>query len=326
MKIRKPLVILGVLIAVLSAYLLLKQNDRSLYELPAFVPIEAMDITRIEIKTPDQQIPLYLKDSGWVVGQDKFAADEKRLQQMLDTIANLTITTLIAESKNYQRYGLDNENRIAITAWSGDQRLRNFEVGENASSSRHTFVRLAEDHRVFHARGDVRQPFEVTLDDVRDKTVLNFDGNQIHTIRIQKENQTVAFVKATGSGLTGQDSTASTEGAAAPTVTWKTDQGKSVQSRILDKLVEQLAQLTCKQFVYDHSRADFKNPLFTLTLEGTEVYTLAIFNRLEKGGALYPAISSHSDYPFLLPRWQVNQIMLNPDDISASDEIHQRQG
>jgi hypothetical protein len=321
MKIRKGYIIPGVLIVVLTGYLFLKNNDRSLYELPVLAPIETSLITRIEIETPDKQILLSRKGSGWVVGQNAYTTDEKRLQKITDMIVNLTITTLIAESRNYARYELDKEHRIAITAWNGDQRLREFEVGKRASSSRHTFVRLAQDHRVFHARGDIRHQFEISMDDVRDKTVLSFDGSQIHTIRIRKGDRTGVYVKAAGS-----DPATPTGDADEPAKPWKTEQEAPVQDRVLDTLVDQISRLTCRQFVYGHSRSDFKDPLFTLTLEGNEVYTLTIFERLTKGGADYPAISSQTDDPFLLPKWQANRFMLNPDDIPLADESHQQQG
>ena len=183
MKLRKEYVILGILIVVLSAYVLLRKSDRSFYELPVLQPVKTSDITRVTIDTPKENISLYRKGGKWVVGEQAFAADENQIKQATEIIGNLILTTLASESKNYERYELDDDHKITVKAWSEDALVRDFEVGKSAPSFRHTFVKLAGDHRVYHARENFRRVFEKTLDDLRDKTVLSFDKNQINRIR-----------------------------------------------------------------------------------------------------------------------------------------------
>lgn len=327
MTFRKEHAILGILIVVLSVYLLLRESDRNLYDLPVVPPIEAADITRIEIDTPDAHIALFRKDSKWVVGKEDYPADEDKIKQLGDIIGKLTLTTLVAESKNYERYGLDPEHKITVAAWRKDLPVRNFDVGKQAPSSRHTFVRLAGDHRVFHGQGSFSQPLNVTLDDLRDKSVLRFDRSRIHTIYITKGDRSVSIVKEPSPATANRPSETPDKTTSPTGPTWKTDQGIGVQDRRLDMLLDELAQLTCRQFIYDRVKGDFDNALFTVTLEGTEVFTLAIFERLAEGSSDYPAVSSHSGYPFLLPTWQADRIMMDPDDIlSPQNEDPRRQG
>ncbi len=44
-------------------------------------------------------------------------------------------------------------------------------------------------------------------------------------------------------------------------------------------------------------------------MKGHKVYRLSIFEKKEKDGKEYPAVSSQNEYPFLLPAWRVDKIM-----------------
>ena len=106
---------------------------------------------------------------------------------MLDNIEKLTLTALVSESKNYNRYDLSGEAKINVKAWQGDSLKRDIDVGKTASSFRHTFVKTAGDDRVFHARGNFRNTFDTTVDDLRDKTILTYTPSDIQQIQITQE-------------------------------------------------------------------------------------------------------------------------------------------
>ena len=53
MKIKKEYVILVVIIVALSLYLILRDRDRTHYQLPTVSKIAGKDISKIEILTPD---------------------------------------------------------------------------------------------------------------------------------------------------------------------------------------------------------------------------------------------------------------------------------
>ena len=60
---------------------------------------------------------------------------------MLSAIENLTLTALVSESKNYNLYDLNEEKRINVKAWQGENLKRDVDLGKTASSFRHTFVK-----------------------------------------------------------------------------------------------------------------------------------------------------------------------------------------
>jgi hypothetical protein len=315
MKLRKEYVILGALIVALSLYIFLRKGDRSRYELPVLPPIKTADITRIEIDTPSEQIELLRKSGSWVVGEKAYPADEDQVRKIADLIGKLTLTALISDSKNYARYELDEDRRISVKAWNNDQLVRSFDIGKTAPSFRHTFVRIEGDPRVYHGRENFHNLFAKNVDDLRDKRVLSFDQSQIGRIHLEGEEGAVTLVKAPGAAGGETDAPVPTAEKSSRSGVWQDSQGKTVDGEKLEQALKELAQLKCKAFIYGRSSADLGAPIYTVSLEGSETYTLSIFERLETDADDYPAVSSQNDDPFLVQSWRAERIMLDPADV-----------
>ena len=114
MKIRKEAIILGVVIVVLSLYLIFNKSDRSLYELPELKPILSSKISKMTLDSSEGSIVFIRKAGGWVINEEAYPGDETNIKRVADIVADLTLTTLISESKNYGRYDLGPENAITI--------------------------------------------------------------------------------------------------------------------------------------------------------------------------------------------------------------------
>ena len=249
MKIKKEYIILVAVIVALSLYLMLRRTDRSLYELPKLAAVKAADISKIEIGTSKGILVLVKKADGWVVGDHQYRAAADKVRSMTDILGKLTLTTLISESKNYQRYGLDKDKKIAVKAWTGEKLSREFDLGKATSPSRHTFVKIAGNHRVYHARQNFRRQFDLTLDDLRDKTVFTAETEKITRITLAKGDVTAVFEKETAKSQTGGNKTDGQEASAPETVVWENTAGKVANTGKIDKLLSSLKKLECESFV-----------------------------------------------------------------------------
>jgi hypothetical protein len=316
MRIKKEYIILIGIIAALSMYLILRNPDRNHYQLPKIPEIAKTDISKIEISSQDTTLSLSKKDKQWHLEPEGYMADTNSVKNMLDIIEKLTVTALVSESKNYSRYNLDNRNKIAVKAWTGDRLMRDFEVGKAAASYRHTFVKLAGDDRVYHARENFRDRFGQTVDKLRDKSVLSFEQNDIGEIYIIKGEQETSFVRTEAPVEVSAGQEAGAEPAPSkPESQWKTPDGKEGDDTQLGRLLTALSSLRCEKYLDDLKKEDFSNPICILHLKGTEEYTLSIFPKTSEDAKNYPAISSANDYPFLLPEWQADQLMKEPAEM-----------
>ena len=322
MKLKKEYGILIAVILALLLYLILRNPDRTHYTLPKIPEVSKTEISKIEISKGDTPIVLNKKDNRWYIPPREFQADTNKVKNMIDTIEKLTLTALVSESKNYDRYDLTDDKKITVRAWSGDKLSREFEVGKPATSYRHTFVKLPGDDRVFHARENFRSRFDQTVDTLRDKTVLSFDKTDIQEIRITKGDQSMTFARAQ---IPAKVNTTKETQAESPFPTktasvWQNDVGKNGDESKLNSLLSALSNLSCEKYIDGKKKEDFTDPIYTVQLKGAQSYSLSLFAKKENDTKGYPAISSESNYPFLLRESQGDSIMKKPDELLKKAE------
>jgi len=196
MKLKKEYIILAALIVGLSLYLILHDRDRTRYDLPVLQEVPASEITKIEISRPGgSALTLERREDRWVILPEAYAAETGKVSAMLESLGKITLTDLVSETRSYERYGLGKDERIGVKAWSGEKLKREFDVGKAASSFQHTFVRVAGDDRVFHARENLKSRFDQTTDALRDKTVLKFDPSEVESIELSDGKKTLSLVR-----------------------------------------------------------------------------------------------------------------------------------
>ena len=313
MKIKKEYFILAIVMVSLILYLMLRESDRTHYRLPAVPGIDGKRITKIEIFTPDESIALSKKDDKWFIAPKAYLADSSKVQSMLNVIESLTVTAMVSSSKNYDRYDLSDDRKISIKAWGGNSIDREFDIGKSASTFQHTHVRLPEDPNVYHAKGNFRFTFDNKSENLRDLTVLSFDTEDIREIHIGLDNKTIQVsrtevpVEIEKPQTTQTKDTDTTHPHETKSV-WQTAEGKNVDDSKVKQVVAYLSELDCERYVEGKTKEAFQDPIYSITMQGAEEYTLLIFTPTEGEEKSHPAASSQNDYPFILSDFKVNNI------------------
>ena len=314
MNIRKEFIILAVIVAALSGYLVWQRQKPTAYRLPALSQVDRSDITRIRIARPGTA-PVELKriDETWRVGEALFNADGDKVNGMLETVATLNLTALVSEAGQYARYQLDEAQRIRVQAWAGDRLQRDFAIGKTAPTYRHTFVTLAGDEKVYHAREDFRGRFDRDLDQLRDKRVMSFDGDDIQAVILTKgKAKPVTFTR-----VDHQQPPEKAEESDQPkpeASRWQGGKGAPLDGQTLDNFVSSLATLECERYLYDRTKADLEGgkPDYIIELTGKreQPYRLLLFAPLEAEGAdrPRPGVSSESDEAFVVSAFHSREL------------------
>jgi len=323
MKIKKEYIILVLVIVVLSVYLYQRSADRTQYELPEISPVNEKELTKLEITKGETILVLNKKDDKWYIAPAEYPTDANRVKDMLDAIKNFSLTALVSESKNYNLYELDPEQKISVKASQGDQLKLEIDVGKTASSFRHTFVRPSGEDRVFHARGNLKNAFDVTVDSLRDKSVLSLKPEEIQEFKIAKAQESLAFTRTqVPVEVTTQDDTKTTAAETpAPKAAWQAANDQPVNESALNQWLNTLSNLRCEKFIDDRKKEDLTSPLYTIELKGGQTYQLSIFPKIAENDLNYPAISSGNDYPFELTTSQAERIMKEPNDLLQAPKV-----
>lgn len=316
MNVKKEYLILVVLILGLSLYLALYKRDKSHYRLPEFSKVVKKEISKVEISKQDATIVLNKRDNGWQIVPQGYPADASQVESMLDVLEKLSLTALVSESKNYERYNLGEENKVIVKAWSGDTLSREFEIGKAATTFQHTFVKLSDDHRVYQARGKFRSKFDLNVDNLRDKIVLAFDARDIQEIRLGEKEQSIVFTRKQISNeiTSSEEEKAQSSQGSTEEATWESDDGKRGNESQLNRILTTLSKLRCEKYLDDRKKEDLSDPIYVIELKGIKEYSLSVFAKIDESSKNYPATSSTNDYPFLLPSLQVNDIIQNPEE------------
>jgi hypothetical protein len=322
MRIKKEYLVLVAVIIALSLYLILRNPDRTHYQLPQIPDVSRMDITKIEISKKDSSIELKLKDDIWRIVPQGYPASADKIREWLDIMDKLRLTALVSDSKAYTRYDLNPDKKITVKAWTGDTLGWELDVGKATPSYKQTFVRLAGDHRVYQALGNLRPQFDVTVDRLRDKIVLSLEPKEIEEIEIAKAQQSLILYRkqVPVEDTASQEADAQAQTPPASQTIWQSADGKAADEVRMNGLLNSVSNLRCQKYIDDRTKEDFKDPIYTLRLRGTKEYTLSIFAKTDEKAKDYPAISSESDYAFMLPLWLANKIVVTPEELFKRPE------
>jgi hypothetical protein len=184
---------------------------------------------------------------------------------------------------------------------------------------------MAGDERVYHARGNFRNNFDISADDLRDKEVLAMNSAAIQHIVVTRDQQSLTLNKtpAPDSGKVLEDSKTEHPPQAAPESgppMWQSADGRPVDEGVVNQILSTVSSLRCEKFISDRQKNDFTSPLLTLQLKGPQVYSLSIFAKTAEEDTAYPAVSSGSDYPFLLAGGQADRLMKDPIKVAKPPE------
>ena len=322
MKIKKEYFILAGVMVALILYLVLHRSNRTHYRLPDITKVSGKQISKLEVGKADKILVLNKKDNTWHIGDKGYPADSAKIKKMLDVIEELTLTALVSESKNYVRYDLTHDKKIAVKAWQGKTLSREFDIGKTATTYQHTFVRLASDPNVYHARGNFRREFDQTVNELRDKTVLSVMQKDIREITLIHDKKTMTLSQKQVSEQDGKkkDKPGKTSKEPKTKIVWQNADGKKVDKEKVESLLSFFNRLECETYIDDVKKDDLKNPTYALVMKGDNEYSLSIFAKKDKDANTYPAISSENDYPFSLSDSQVDRIKTNIDEVLGIKE------
>lgn len=281
---------LGLAILALALYIGLRKTDRIRYRLPEIGKVDAETIDRMTIESGDSSLSLEHRDGRWIILPEGHAADPGASSDMVRAVADLRISDLVSTSGDLNRYGLDETQRIKVSAYGGDEQLRSVSIGK--STGRSTFIGLENDKRVFSAPTNLRSLFQRDREALRDRQVLSFSPETISEIDVADEGGPRKLVRA----VVPDDE----EG---QITVWKTEGGEELDVERMEEAVRRLSALRCIRYL---SRDEPHGiPVTVIQLKGAEVYRLSIYPAGDDG---YPAESSAAPDPFLVSKWIVDDL------------------
>lgn len=333
MKLKKEYLILLLVIAALCAYLATRSKDKTHFKLPEIAAVESQKINRLEISKGGNAIELNKKDDQWTIGPKAYLADSIKVNNMIKAAADFEVTALVSESENYDRYDLTEDKKVRVRAYADKDTLRDFDIGRQAPTNRHTFVKLIDDPKVYHARGSIDATFDKTVDELRDETVLAYQKDDITAVKISKDKQTLTISKKevvipnkeTPSDGKGEPSKENKEEQPKTEIQWSDSNGNEALKADIDLLIGDFSKLKCDDYLDDNAKEGLKDPLWSVTLNATEEFTLSVFKKENEESIEYPATSSASPYAFVIKKSRIETFQKHMDKLLKTKSEQNKQ-
>jgi hypothetical protein len=323
MKVKIEYAVLAIVIVALGLYLFLRSTDRTSYTLPEIPTLDTQAITKIEISKGDQTIDLERQDDSWRIAPGDYPADAGKVNRMLDDLADLKVTALVSETRNYERYDLGEDKQIRVTAFQDGKAVRAFQIGKPADTFRHTHITLAEDPNVYHAQGNFRNDFDQSVADLRDKTVMAFKPEDVTEFTVASNGRefTLHKVKTAPSPAEKKDDSAADEEKPSDSEpTWQTADGTSVDNEKVEQLLADVAGLKCRAYLNDQSKSDLSSPAYSIRIQAGSTSVLEVFETEDDTASELPARSSLREEPFTLADFDIDALKNFIADLRGDNE------
>jgi hypothetical protein len=310
MKIKKEYLILVLVIAALSIYISLRKENRIHYEIPELPEIASEEISAIAINGDNKEIRIKKEKDKWLIGPENYPADKYKIGKMVDFLKKPVLMTVVSDSKDYLRYGLDEKKRITVKAISGEKELRTVDVGNAAGVQNYTFIRLGADPVVYHAREDLRDIFVLEVDEIRDKGVISFKPDEVGSISFSGDGKEWTFTRkalSQGEGDTKGDET----------FQWESGDGKIAEQAKMVAILDEIANIKCSKYIYDEKPEAVDTPLYVIKVRDKAEHTLTVYPKKEDD---YRVVSSDNGSPFYLYVWRIDNIKKKIEEISGVKE------
>ena len=304
MKIKKEYIILFLIIAVLVLYIALRKESRIQYEIPEVAELSQEKISGVVIKGNNSEILLTKENDKWLIGDEKYAADTYKIEKMIDFLKKPILITVVSDSEDYMRYGLDDKNRITVKALSGENQQRVVEIGYQTDARNYTFIKLENDTRVFHAKEDLRDIFSTDIDDIRDKTVLSFNVKEVENINLTRDGKELAFNRKE-IPVGGEESNNAG-------YQWESGDGKTIEAALMNSLLDDILKIKCSKYLYDIKDDQPGSPEYVIRVKDENEHVLTVYPKKEDD---YTAVSSDNPTAFSLYSWRIDNIIKKFDEI-----------
>ncbi len=159
------------------------------------------DISEIKIDRPKDSVQLVAsgKDRWEITSPIKSRADEASVGRITSTFEKLQYKDIVDEQgKNLKEYQLDKpEATFNITLKQGKKYT--LQVGARNPVLNINYVRVQNDPRVYSVEGEIGNVGTISLLDLRDKKLTDFNSEKAESVRVTTSQANVLFQKESGS-------------------------------------------------------------------------------------------------------------------------------
>jgi len=142
-------------------------------------------VTKIELrKGVGELVTIVFTNSNWIIPPDGYIADKNVVEDMVDKIKNFSLSDLVSRGGNLASFNLDENNRVEVKAYEGDNLSLHFYMGKTSPTFRHTYVMINGDRNIYQAKGNFNYLFDRSPDSIKSMTMCTIPSEEVENIEI----------------------------------------------------------------------------------------------------------------------------------------------
>lgn len=147
----------------------------------------AEDVDFVEIKKGDNILTVKKSGQGWIIEKPLISyADQKVIKDMLSHTVKANIDGVLfeeTEAEKLKEMGL-NPPYLEVTLRTVNGERVNIAMGDRGPTQNITFAQIEGDARILRLHADVRAGFDKSTYDLRDKTVISIEPDNLKKVEI----------------------------------------------------------------------------------------------------------------------------------------------
>ncbi|MCD6353343.1 MAG: DUF4340 domain-containing protein [Proteobacteria bacterium] len=274
-----------------------------------FPELQIEEVKKLLIKKADETTTtLKNRDDVWYVVTDKenYPADPQLINEAIKTLQALKKVNLASRKKDKhalfkvkEKMGME-----VILFGSEDKELARLIVGKNGPDFFSTYIRRADADEVFLYERYLKGHYDKPISNWRDKTIFDFDADEVTEIKIAKKEETIIISKDTKKN-------------------WHIEKPISLfaENKEVEKILNTFSSLKASDFADEKilKKSGLAEPecKISVTLKDGETKTLFVGNKKEDH--YYYAKTEEKDYLYLLYKTSVENLTPSIKDLEKAD-------
>ena len=187
---RNLTIVLMVLLAIYGINKFMSRDDSTSFE-KVVINIDTSRVDRL-VFYPKNQAPSFSAERSegtWLIRNEtvEARANPGVIQSILGTLARIEIKRIVAKSEDkWTNYEVDEEKGFRISIFDGDQLLDDLFIGRfnfnQQTRSATSYLRKQDGVNTYALDGFLSMSLSQSFDGLRDKTILQFDGNALNAV------------------------------------------------------------------------------------------------------------------------------------------------
>ncbi len=249
-------------------------------------------------------LKIYKENGTWVLGEKKYTANETKVENLVNDVKEIKLLgTASSSQKNAERYGLGDEEKILVQAFSGEKLIRTILVGKNTSTNSQSYICVDDKNAIYLAQNALHTNFSVNIDSLRKTEIFNIDSNSILELDLSSEKGNFVLAKniAQGSSEVSESS-------------WNLVKSENSELKVgdvldnqkVDSWIKSISNLQASKWLSDDFALPELSDVSLKIITSTKTYSLDLY--FQDDEQEITAFSIESPYAFKIQSYVANRI------------------